>query len=136
MEIENRYALYILMRTDLASLNPGKAMAQSNHAYGALKKRVRSHIVLQPKFIEWMGTTEQEFGTTLVLGAKEGEIKLVLDRASRYFGKTTLSGWVYDPTYPVCDGEITHLVPLNTCAFLFASREDSIDLVGHLDLHP
>lgn len=129
------YALYILMRTDLASLNPGKAMAQANHAYGALKKRVRTHLGMQKEFIGWMDQTDQEFGTTLVLGATEGEIKEVLDRASRFYGKTTLSGWIHDPTYPLRDGAVTHLIPLNTCAFLFARREDGQDLTRDLELH-
>ena len=28
------HVLYIIMRDDLDSMNPGKAMAQANHAYG------------------------------------------------------------------------------------------------------
>lgn len=130
------YTFYILMRTDLRSMNAGKAMAQASHAYGALKKRARSHLGMQKLFLGWMDQTDQEFGNTIVLGATEGEIKRVLDRASRFFGKTTLSGWVHDPTYPLRDGAITHLIPLNTCAFLFATREDAEDLIGHLELHP
>jgi hypothetical protein len=133
---DNPFLFYVLMRTDLESLNAGKAMAQANHAYGAAKKRIRSNIALQAKYLEWMATTPQEFGTTLVLGATEGEIKRVLDRASRFFGRSSISGWVHDPTYPLRDGAVTHLIPLNTCAFLFCNKEDGHELVSHLDLHP
>lgn len=133
--IENPYALYILMRTDLNSLNPGKAMAQANHVYGALKKRVRTHLGLQKEFLEWMNQTDQEFGTTLTYGAMEGDIKRVLDKASRLYGKTTMSGWVHDPSYPLRDGEVTHLIPLNTCAFLFARRDEGREIVWPLELH-
>ena len=134
--VESPYALYILMRTDLDSLNAGKAMAQASHAYGALKQRARSHSGIQKEFLTWMGQTDQDFGNTLVLGAKEGDIGEVLDHASRLYGKNTMSGWVHDPTYPLRDGEVTHLIPLNTCAYLFARRADAKELVGHLGLHP
>ena len=131
----NPYVLYILMRTDLDSLNPGKAMAQANHAFGALKKRIRQNLNLQPEYLDWQATTEQDFGTCLVLGATEGQIKRVLSRANRFFGRTTVSGWVHDPTYPLRDGAVTHLIPLNTCAFLFCKKEDGHELVSHLELH-
>lgn len=130
------YTLYILMRTDLDSLNAGKAMAQSNHVYGALKKRARSHLELQKRFLAWMDQTDQEFGNTIVKGATEGEISRVLDNASRFFGKHVLFGWVTDPTYPLRDGEVTHLLPLRTCAFVFATKEDGDYLLDHLELHP
>ena len=130
------YTLYILMRTDLDSLNAGKAMAQANHAYGALKKRVRAHLGLQKHYLAWQDTTDQDYGTCIVLAASEEQIKPVLERASRLYGRTTLSGWVKDPTYPLRDGAVTHLIPLNTCAFLFATKEDANDLVEHLPLHP
>jgi peptidyl-tRNA hydrolase len=66
--------MYVIMRTDLDSMNPGKAMAQANHAYGAAKKAVRTAPDMQKDYLAWMDTTDQEFGTTIVLGANEGEI--------------------------------------------------------------
>ena len=43
MNLDN-LVLYIAMRTDLDSMNPGKAMAQASHAYGAVKCRVKQNI--------------------------------------------------------------------------------------------
>lgn len=128
--------LYIIMRNDLRSLNPGKAMAQASHAYGALKARVRSAIGMQTRYLAWMNQTDQEFGTTIVLTGTEGEIDDALSWAERWAGGKVLHGWVFDPTYPLRDGGVTHLIPLSTCAFVFGNKEDCEDVIGHLDLHP
>lgn len=128
-------ALYILMRTDLDSMNAGKAMAQSNHAYGALKKVIREALFMQPSYLEWMNQTEQEFGTTIVLGANQNEITDVIRRRDRFYNRSLVAGWVHDPTYPVRDGEMTHLIPLSTCAFVFGCEDDAKALVRLLSLH-
>lgn len=130
----NEIILYVLMRTDLASLNPGKAMAQSCHAYGALKKAVRSNMVIQPTYIEWMNQTEQEFGTTVVLGGNRGEIEYALKMAAHT--PDVIATWVHDPTYPIEDGACIHLVPLNACAIVFGLREDCKTAVERMERHP
>lgn len=129
--------LYILMRTDLDSLNPGKAMAQANHAYGALKKAMRVNIAMQQHFLSWMSQTDQEFGTTIVLGGSEGEINYAIRQASTWLArKDVVWGWVHDPTYPISDGKVTHLMPMDTCAFIFGNQEDIKHVTRHLTLHP
>lgn len=130
------HVLYILMRNDLDSMNPGKAMAQANHAYGALKQRVRSHLPMQPAYLAWMDQTPQEFGTTIVLTAHPRQVNDVLARADRFFKKEVIAGWVHDPTYPIKDGRRTHLIPLDTCGFVFCTKEHGEDLLSHLELHP
>jgi hypothetical protein len=132
---DNNLVLYVIMRTDLASLNPGKAMAQSNHAYGALKRRIRSSLTRQKDYLAWQGTTEQDFGTVIVLGGNEGEIQEALDRIDRLH-LPVVAGWVHDPTYPVRDGAVTHLIPLNTCAFVFGTKAQCDDACGWFNLHP
>jgi len=129
-------ALYILMRTDLDSLTPGKAMAQASHAYGALKAAVRPKYDLQAGYLEWMGQTEQEFGTTIVLGGTFRQIGQAIDRANNFYNTKLVYGWVTDPTYPVKDGAITHLVPLLTCAFIFGDRKFIADVAHTMELHP
>lgn len=126
--------LYILMRTDLASLNPGKAMAQANHAYGALKYVIRKAPKVHKHYLQWMGKTEQEYGTTIVLGGNKGEIEAALALVKGY--NTLVSGWVHDPTYPILDGEVTHLLPMDTCAFVFGSRATCLLALDSLELHP
>lgn len=131
----NEYALHIIMRNDVESLNPGKAMAQASHAYGALKKHIRFAIKLQEEYLSWLEQTPQEFGTTIVKAGNYGAINRVLAKSERFY-PNVLSGWVLDPTYPVRDGAITHLIPLETCAYFFGSRVDLNELTAGLDLHP
>lgn len=133
---ENKPVLYVLMRTDLASMNPGKAMAQSNHAYGAVKKHILKNIALQPAYLEWMSQTRQEFGTTIVLGGSEGDIQKAITWTYKYVDASKcVVGWVHDPTYPLVDGDVVHLIPLNTCAYLFGMKEDIDYAVSHMELH-
>lgn len=125
--------LYILMRTDINSMNPGKAMAQASHAYGALRKAIKEKLNIQKDFILWMDQTEQDFGTTIVLGGSEPQIDGALWRAVR--DRNICGGWVHDPTYPIRDGNVTHLIPLNTCAFLFGARADIQFHTVRMDLY-
>jgi hypothetical protein len=132
---DDTLVLYILMRTDMDSLNPGKAMAQANHAFGALKNRIRSNLTRQRDYLAWQETTAQDFGTVIVLGGNEGGIQAALDDIQR-LKLPVVAGWVHDPTYPVRDGEITHLIPVNTCAFVFGTKAECEDACGWFDLHP
>lgn len=125
---------YILMRRDMESMNPGKAMAQASHAYGALRKAIKEKLNIQPDFIAWMDTTEQDFGTTIVLGSDEGGIGMAIGKARKNI--LMCSGWVHDPTYPVRDGRVTHAIPVNTCAFIFGEAHDVFEIVERMELHP
>ncbi len=128
---------YLLMRTDMDSLNPGKAMAQSNHAYGALKAHVRKTplLILRSRYIEWQKQTDQDFGTTITLGGSENQIIRALDFAQDYLKASVLAGWVIDPSYPVKDGSVTHLMPMRTCAYVFGFQAVCRKAVSHLTLH-
>lgn len=128
---------YVLMRTDLDSLNPGKAMAQSHHNYGALKSAVRANIAMQPSYIEWQKQTDQDYGTVITLGGTEGEIDKALMRVTAFHSaKNIVAGWVWDKSYPVRDGGITHSVRLNTNAFVFGLKSECEDIISHLEYHP
>jgi len=128
--------LYILMRTDLESMNPGKAMAQASHAYGAAKCRIKQNVAMQKSWLAWMDQTPQDFGTTLVLGGNEEEIDRAITFAQRWLNSScNVAGWVMDPTYPVRDGAVTHLLHVNTCGFVFGDKDWVSHAVRHLDLH-
>lgn len=132
---DDTLVLYILMRTDLDSLNPGKAMAQANHAFGALRAVIRSGHARQQDYFTWQETTPQDFGTVIVLGGDVGGIQEALYYISRH-KMSVVAGWVHDPTYPVQDGEVTHLIPLNTCAFVFGTKAECADVCNKFELHP
>lgn len=122
--------LYILMRTDMASMNAGKAMAQAAHAANAFVEKARFQAV---DISDWTRQTRQAFGTTLTLAVptEDDMTKLVLVADSMGY----LADVVHDPTYPIRDGEVTHLLPINTCAYVY-SPDGSPWFLSTLPLHP
>lgn len=139
--------LFILMRNDLDSLNSGKAMAQAVHAGNAFETAFEVMIQnsavnatdtsdIWNAFYAWKHQTRQGFGTTIVLGGPMSRIKVDIEWLQK-FG--FLAGVVHDPTYPLLDGRVTHLIPLDTCAYVFAPDKDNEYLRVILDeyqLHP
>ena len=132
-----RPVLYILMRDDMKSLNAGKGMAQASHATSAFMKRMSKSDILDTDralYNVWSTDTNQGFGTVIV---KAGDIQQI-DEAVRDIGDRWLRETVLDPTYPVRDGQVTHLIPVVTCAYVFGDADDQdlrIALAG-LKLHP
>lgn len=122
--------LYILMRTDLASMNPGKGMAQAAHAANAFVEKAR---FFGKNISAWTQQTQQAFGTTLTLAVdnEDDMEKLVLTADATGY----LADMILDPTYPVRDGGVTHLLPINTCAYVY-SPDGSPWFLSTLPLHP
>lgn len=123
------------MRTDMASLNPGKAMAQASHASNAFVEKAR----IQGKDISsWQNETKQGFGTVIVLDG--GKISDIEKRMSiLWCMDNVVADLVVDPTYPLIDGEALHYLNITTCAYVYAD-EYSMDQVKYilsdLKLHP
>lgn len=134
-------ALYILMRTDMASMNAGKAMAQAAHAANAF---IHTSAMQFPEgdhqdyadISAWQHQTAQGFGVTLTLAVPtEKEMKEAVWAAIE---DGFIADTVHDPTYPVRDGEVTHLLPVDTCAYVFTPcrLERPVPSLAGLDLHP
>jgi len=121
--------LYLLMRHDLTSLNPGKACAQAHHAATLMSSHVPA--VLPGLYMEWLSQTGL-FGTVIVLGADEGDI-LTAMQCAEVLG--LIHGKVIDPTYPIKDGWVTHKIPLLTCGYILA-RQSVTDFLNDLSLMP
>lgn len=131
--------LYILMRTDLASMNPGKGMAQACHAanFFAFRAFNSQYESVKELYNEWCTSTPQSFGTTIVLDAGNiVAIHEILEKI-RLVDKTVPTGIVFDPTYPLVDGSTVHLLPIETCAFVFIDKNntDVKFLLDTLKLH-
>lgn len=160
--VDNTFpVLYILMRTDLDSMNSGKAMAQASHASNAFVKAVTPDmtkviIKVDHLFNKWSAETGQGFGTVLVLGVNEEEMRTAIAAADKV---GFVSGIVNDPTYPIlipvelgknliqmdCHNQFTvgeHYnyitIPEDTCAYVFGDKNDPLlgAIVGNFDLHP
>ena len=132
--------LYILMRTDLDSMNPGKAMAQASHASNAFVAEVfrlneTSH--QDNLYHAWNDETPQGFGTVLVLGVNEAQMRTAVTVAESFGVDKFPCDIIHDPTYPLQDGEVTHFIPLDTCAYVFGDKDDEIlqSILGNFDLH-
>ena len=109
--------LYILIRSDLTSLNPGKLGAQTSHAASTF-----AHFYGKTKaYKEWASQTDQGFGVVVTKAAKIRELTstVSLAKAAGYFASIIL-----DPSYPISDGEVTHSIPLDTCGFIFGRTDD------------
>lgn len=128
----------ILMRSDLDSLNPGKAMAQAAHASSVIHEATMNvemdHDVRGP----WKEQTNQGFGVCLVLdGVNEPTIQEIVEEI-RTTHSDVFAEVIHDPTYPVTDGHVTHHIPVNTCAVILGmkSKTDMIAGLRDLELHP
>ena len=130
--------LYILMRNDLDSMNPGKAMAQASHASNAFvhgRKLMREGTRDgEELYLTWKTETHQGFGTVLVLSVNQEEMEQAV-AVAKMTGLET--GIVHDPTYPLQDGETCHFIPLDTCAYVFGDKEDPVlnAIVQNFELH-
>jgi hypothetical protein len=133
-ETNENMVLYIIMRSDLESLNAGKAMAQAAHAGECMRHRVnRLGNEWRTRYLSWLDQAGK-FGTTVVLAAEAPMISRILARAHN--GHELACGWVHDPSYPIDDGMVTHTIPLNTCAFLFGDKREAEELTRLLPLYP
>lgn len=126
--------LYILIRNDLDSMNPGKAAAQASHAASAFA--LNSANDDSPEYQRWVNETSQGFGTVLTLAVTENQMIAAVNIAGACGFATTI---IHDPTYPLVDGDIIHYIPLDTCAYVFVGDKDdpiACGILGNFPLHP
>ena len=140
-------ALYILMRNDMTSLTPGKAIAQGAHAANLFSVRMNNlsnnFENLNPlkkvidNFRTWEQSHNQPFGTTIVLGCNLETLKLIVNDVQRYYSDYTNSDIVIDPTYPLNDGEVVHHIDIITCGYVFLDRDEinSHEIFKHAKLY-
>jgi len=139
MKTEDYPVQIILMRSDLASMTPGRGMAQAAHASSVLAAALPSFTDEMSKaYDKWENTTTQGFGTCLVFDAHNEEtIKNIVDDVQKELTKTVFAAMVNDPTYPIHDGSFIHLASVNTCGVLFGMKSQ-IDIILQqwtIDLH-
>lgn len=131
--------LYILMRNDVASLTVGRQMAQASHAASAIASRMErlgrqipenrnigvNRTIAYECWLDWERSTKQGFGTTIVLSVSEKEMRDTITVAlmARSQEKSFTAGIITDPTYAVKDGDITHIVSLDTCGYILGDRD-------------
>ena len=144
--IDSEPVLYIIIPTYLNSMNTGKAIAQACHAANAFVAEIEytfdEDASTRTRYGHWKNQTKQGFGTTLVLQAETKQrFDVLMDIACKYSEcghDTTFANTVVDPTYPIRDGEVTHLIELTTCGYIFIDKNtDSqlLEILKDYDLH-
>ena len=141
MDNETFPVLYLLMRDDLTSLNCGKLAAQASHASNAFVKRELEFICSTHDFgrswdfAHWENSTDQGFGTVLVLAVNEIQMRTAVDVASKLGFPSEV---IHDPTYPLRDGDTCHFLPLDTGSYIFGDKNDPMlgAVVGNFPLYP
>ena len=113
------------MRTDLDSMNPGKAMAQASHAGSTFVHNAEpGYNVDEELFNAWQKETPQGFGTVLVLGVTEVQMRTAVAVAESFGVDKFPCEIIHDPTYPLQDGDTTHFIPVDTCGYIFGDKEN------------
>ena len=132
--------LYILMRSDLDSLNPGKMVAQGAHAANQFTHEMDTIIAGMEQnnpvasyflYQSWKTSTPHGFGVTICLDVSGQQLPLVVSAAKR---ANFVAGVTHDPSYPLLDGKVLHLLPLDTCGYVFGDKSDLRILLGQFDL--
>lgn len=139
--------LYILIRTDMASMTTGRIAAQASHASNQFvhdynydierlsKNAIYAEEVLKLKtaYQEWIKQTGRGFGTVIVKdGGTEKNIRQLLNKIPL---EDYTHAPVIDPEYAIKDGETVHLVEnVLTCAYIFPIHNRDNYELSHLDL--
>lgn len=115
--------LYILVRTDMDSMNPGRVAAQVSHAANQFAYRMtrEKDSNLNPEAFKLFTVWEKQargFGTVIVLdGVSLSNIEEVV------MNYELCSDLVIDPEYVIRDGEVVHFVPdVVTCGYVFVNK--------------
>lgn len=118
------HRLFIFMRDDMESMSPGRCCAQASHATSHFTTEMERLMADKTKamepfmfaFDEWQNATEQHFGTAIVLGVNEAQLKSIIGLAIK---NGFICDIINDPTYGVKDGEVVHLISVDTCGYVF-----------------
>lgn len=152
--------VYVLVRTDLPSLNSGKGMAQVHHSGVQMMAKHNLHMLVQQYIQTGVAQGADHFNTTIVKGARLDQITSILDQAAGHLKSEIVFDHIVDPEYPflVQNHEVADLIPETvaqavkqipngnilmvrrelTCAWFLGSTSNPQFhmLFDQLDLHP
>lgn len=105
--------VYLLVRTDLPSLNPGKAMSQCHHAGVQMVGKHGNRKLVKDYIHNGRLQGAVYFNTTIVLGATIDDIARCGKAAENAGEDVTVFNTIEDPSYPffVESMEIANLIP-------------------------
>lgn len=140
--------LYVWIRSDLDSMNLGKACAQVAHAASQAAALSNSAIITAAQkkaYKEWENSAAMEarindlgiggydgFGTTIVLDGGTGNDLLDIHGVLEGYDLSLIHGLVTDPSYPVRDGGVTWGVKADTCVWAFVHGLTHPDAIAYI----
>ena len=130
MEIERDICTYVLIRTDIPSMNSGKKLAQIHHAGVQMAVKYNSNSLFQEYIEQGARNGADSFSTTIVLGAPMTEIEQIIEKLAEM---ECFYGIIIDPSYPfLVDKEITPF--LNSNITFIKTVNETHDLVTRSEL--
>jgi len=116
-------------------MNAGKACAQATHAANQCVYEITHGSSKDDKeaLKEWEAETGHGFGTCIVLEAHPSAMHDAVKLAQQL---GVPAGITHDPSYPLRDGDALHLIPLDTCAFIFCEKDDLKPVLSLYSLYP
>lgn len=129
--------LYLLARNDLASMDKGRTAAQISHATSDFHERMhdirnrpmKAEDTISSTWETWFSAWKVagSFGTAIVLMGDLTSIRGAVEFATQ---ANVLSGITHDPTYVLRDGATIHLLPVDTCGWIFGPKSLLLPLLG------
>jgi peptidyl-tRNA hydrolase len=137
--VEPAKYLYLLIRTDMASMGRGKGTAQGAHAANQFTDDwiitpLLNQQTPRADVMRWRAEAKG-FGTTISLAVPTLRAMQLAVQYSK--SMDLLASLVADPEYPLSDGAAFHLIPnVVTTAYVFANKDFVKPILGHFDLLP
>ena len=128
-------AFYILMRGDMDSLNPGKAVAQGTHAQSVFDQDMLDPTIpdaVRHLYVQWLAQGGK-FGTAITVEVDERQLHQVVEFTQRAGYPAAV---VLDDSYPIQDGRTLHLFPVHTCGYVFGDKDELAAILRQFDLYP
>ena len=131
MTNERDLAVYVLLRTDLPSMNPGKAAAQVHHAGVQMMAKHSNRKLVQDYVADGVAQGAVYFNTTIVLGATLTDILERGVAAEAAGDDVVVFNTVTDPSYPffVENAEVADLIPESTARAIKKMPDGKIVMV-------
>lgn len=120
-------ALFIFVRTDMASMTRGRIAAQASHAANQMVNDIRANE--DNRQLVWLSQWEQQttsgFGTVYVMdiGNYERLHDIITNINANIINHGVKTGLTRDPSYPLVDGDMVHLLDIITCGYAFGDKK-------------
>ena len=120
--------LFMVVRTNMASMTMGRIAAQVSHA----TSHFHHHAIRNEHYDAWANSADGITGTVIVLDGKD--LWSTIHSLDGQKLKFVQYGIYADPEYHIGDGDIVHKIPnVETVAWVFGPKNDVRRALGELE---